>query len=48
MKAEKDFLSKKKLLKQPKFFMFTTFFSQFDLQFDLKSSMLPKLRVVDP
>ena len=44
----KRFYVKKKLQKQPKFFMFTTFFSQFDLQFDLKSSMLPKLRVVDP
>ena len=44
----KKIFCQKKLQKQPKFFLFTTFFSQFDLQFDLKSSMLPKLRVVDP
>ena len=47
MKAEKDFLSKK-ITKTALILNVHNFFSQFDLQFDLKSSMLPKLRVVDP
>ena len=45
MKAEKDVFCQK-ITKTAKIFMFTTLFSQFDLQFDPKPFMLPKLRVV--
>ena len=48
MKAEKDFLAKKNYKNSQNFSCSQLFFPQFDLQFDLKSSMLPKLRVVDP